>query len=109
MSPTLSNGSRVNVRFSQDVTTGDVVVVRSTGRFIAHRVVGSWRDACGVRWLRTRGDANLLSDHEFKVSAVVGIVTEVDARTLRPLGRIRRAFTVSSTLLKLGWRAVART
>jgi len=86
MRPTIRGGDIVTAAPIVDgrIVTGDVLVFRSAGRVLAHRVVEI--DAAGAeQMVSLRGDAKAGCDAPARISEIVGRVVEVerDGRTIR--------------------------
>ena len=93
MYPTIRNGETITAApvASAEIVCGDVLLFRSSGRLMAHRVVGVTEEG-GARVLRIRGDAKRACDAPVAATDVIGRVIAGDrGRCVIPLlGRVAR-------------------
>jgi signal peptidase I len=93
MRPTIRHGEAITAApvAPADIVCGDVLLFRSSGRLLAHRVV-SVIEHGGVRALKIRGDAKLGCDALVETTDVIGRVISVDRgdRVIPLQGRIAR-------------------
>ena len=93
MYPTIRDGETITAApvASAEIVCGDVLLFRSSGRLMAHRVVGVTEEG-GARVLRIRGDAKRACDAPVAPTDVIGRVIAVDrGRCVIPLlGRVAR-------------------
>jgi hypothetical protein len=74
MYPLLFPDDQVLIRKGKEVAVDDLVVFRSKGKYICHRVIYLNKDE---GYLVTKGDANKKSDGKIKLSEVLGTVKKV--------------------------------
>ena len=81
MLPFIRGGKdRVTLRRSDGVAVGDIVLVRTGGRYILHRIIAIEGEA-----LTLMGDGNIRGTEHCTTADVIGTVTEI----IRPDGRRR--------------------
>lgn len=82
MAPTIRDGDEVVVAPTapEALGRGDIALYAVGPRLLAHRIVGDWTDARGVRWFCLRGDNLERCDPPVPASAVLG-------RVVQPVGR----------------------
>jgi len=79
MTPLLADGARINIRPYSRYWPGDVVVIRSSAGFNAHRVLGYLPTLSGLR-IVTRGDHSAAADRPRAVADVLGRVCGGECR-----------------------------
>jgi hypothetical protein len=80
MGKTVPAGSRIRVRFASDdnLRAGQIVTYIAEGRIVAHRLMRVSRSR-GDRYVITCGDSTVCCDVPMPVSAVIGILTELQS------------------------------
>jgi hypothetical protein len=78
MAPTIRSGDILDVRrcSPNQLSVGDIALVRGSNGFLAHRLVGKYGRGDGMR-IVTRGDAHWRNDSPFAIADVLGRVAGV--------------------------------
>ena len=79
MMPALRPGELLHLapaRYEQ-LAAGDLVAARVGATLICHRLIRSYTDEQGVRWLVTKGDRSPVEDDSIRAELVIGRVTRV--------------------------------
>ena len=90
MRPFAPEGSRIECRRPRNGENllHRVIVARDADRRLAHRVVATWVDQSGKRWVRMRGD-NSVGCEDLLQRDVIGVVDAMIIRGMRvPLHRL---------------------
>jgi hypothetical protein len=117
MQPLIKPGSRVLIEFGARPAIGEVVVFSSSGGYVAHRVVGRYRDTARAL-LIVKGDAEPYPDRALEPAEILGVVRAVrwpaeDRPRVEGLGgrsgRVLAATSLwSGRAARIGRRLVAR-
>ncbi|MBD3202659.1 hypothetical protein GF327_00030 [Candidatus Woesearchaeota archaeon] len=75
MLPLIKPNSRLTVKYSCDINTGDIILIDTTDHFVVHRVIKKIK---GNSLFLTKGDSNLNFDKTVSSESIIGKVIKVN-------------------------------